>query len=147
MVVIVPDAGTFKAFEGALSPESLTALLQNMHTNQVNLQLPKFDFETSISAPDPLQSLGMLAPFSAGMADFSGITQSDTLYISDVIHKATITVDEMGTEAAAATAVIMSRTSMPVDEPISLVVDRPFLFAIQHDPSGTLLFLGRVLEP
>jgi len=102
--------------------------------------MPKFDFETGVDAIPPLQSLGMLSAF--GNADFSGISKSMGLFISDVLHKATITVDEKGTEAAAATMVAMQESV-----PGELVIDRPFLFAIRHEPSGSILFMGRVLQP
>ena len=88
----------------------------------------------------------MQTPFGNG-ADFSGMTKEEPLFISDVLHKATITVDEEGTEAAAATAVIMARSSIPINEPISLVLDRPFMFSIMHNPTGTVLFMGRVVQP
>ncbi len=89
----------------------------------------------------------MSEAFDPQIADFSGINQSDDLYITDVLHKATITVDEAGTEAAAATAVIVGITSIEPGEPIPLVIDRPFLFTIEHIPTGTILFMGRVLQP
>ena len=108
--------------------------------------MPSFDFESTIGANDVLKNLGMLAAFGS-QADFSGITKEEALYISDVLHKATITVDEKGTEAAAATAVIMKRTSISVNDPISLVIDRPFMFSIMHNPTGSVLFMGRVVQP
>jgi len=80
------------------------------------------------------------------LADFSGMTGNKDLFISDVFHKAYINVNEEGTEAAAATAVIMSLTSMPVN-PVELVIDRPFLFLIREQTTKTILFMGRVVSP
>jgi serpin B len=85
--------------------------------------------------------------FDPDSADFSGITDEDRLFVTSVLHKATIKVDENGTEAAAATAVVMGIKSALPEEPISLVIDRPFLFLIRHEPTGTILFMGRVVEP
>jgi serpin B len=81
-----------------------------------------------------------------GEADFSGMTKEERLFISDVIHEAYIAVDEEGTEAAAATAVVMRATAMPMN-PVELTIDRPFLFAIRDRETGALLFLGRVTDP
>ena len=89
--------------------------------------------------------MGMPTAFSDG-ADFSGITGSKDLFISDVFHKAYVNVDEEGTEAAAATAVDMAVTSMP-ESPIELIVDRPFIFLIREYETNSILFVGRVLNP
>ncbi len=88
----------------------------------------------------------MPVAFQPDQADFSGMDGSKNLYISDVLHKAFISLDENGTEAAAATAVVVGVTSMPA-EPVNLTIDRPFLFAIQDKPTGEILFLGRVVDP
>jgi serpin B len=147
MLLILPDEGEFAVVEAELGVDMMTAIKEGMQFVPVNLRMPKFDFETAINANDVLQQLGMIEAFIPDGADFSGITMKDPLYISDVVHKATITVDEQGTEAAAATAVIMATKSMPVSDPINLVFDRPFMFAIMHEPTGTILFLGRVVQP
>ena len=147
MTILLPDSGSFAAIEDGLTVDSLTALLESMQMTPVNLQMPKFDFETTVNAKDPLSALGMSEAFNPDIADFSGITEAEQLYITDVLHKATITVDEEGTEAAAATAVIVGVESMDPEEPISLVIDRPFLFMIRHQPTGTILFMGRVSQP
>jgi serpin B len=146
MTLLVPDVGAFADFEGSLDAERLTAILEDQDMAQIALQMPKFDFESTIDAKVHLKALGMTEAFQDGVADFSGITDEERLLITDVLHKATITVDEEGTEAAAATAVIVGLESMP-PEPIPLVIDRPFLFVIEHQPTGTILFMGRVLQP
>ena len=99
----------------------------------------------SESLKDPLISLGMVDPFTMGVADFTGINTQGLLYISDVVHKAFIGVDEFGTEAAAATAVIIANTGIP-DDPVEFTVDRPFLLFIR-DASGAILFTGQVVDP
>jgi serpin B len=88
----------------------------------------------------------MKAAFDPATADFSGMDGTRDLYITDVIHKAFVEVDESGTEAAAATAVIVGTTSVPAD-PIKVTIDRPFLFLIRDIETGTVLFLGRVMDP
>ena len=91
--------------------------------------------------------MGMMDAFDPSVADFSGMNGSRDLYISDVLHKAFVAVDEAGTEAAAATVVIMETTSMPVDQPIEFKADRPFIFTIRDNPTGSILFLGRLMNP
>jgi serpin B len=147
MTLLVPDKGAFNEFEAQLTQEELAAILSNMSFTRVDLEMPKFDFESDINANDPLIALGMGAAFDPELADFSGITDVEDLMITDVLQKATITVDEEGTEAAAATAVIIGVTSAMPEEPISLVIDRPFLFLIRHQPTNTILFMGRVVQP
>ena len=109
------------------------------------LALPKFGIETKTDLASTLAALGMPTAFDE-RANFSGITTAEPLEISDVIHQANIDVDEKGTEAAAATAVVIRATGMPA-EPVTLGVDRPFLFAVRDVPTGTILFLGRVGDP
>jgi serpin B len=146
MTIIVPELTAFNDFETSINPEFLNTLWERMTYEQVELEMPKFDFESTVNAKEALKNLGMEEAFVAGMADFSGITEEEELLITDVLHKATITVDEEGTEAAAATAVIVGLTSLP-PEPISLKIDRPFMFFIQHQPTGSILFMGRVTQP
>jgi serpin B len=147
MIILVPNAGSFEEFEDELSSENLDSILNNLVYQPVDLKMPKFDFESTVNGKDPLSALGMAEAFDPDAADFSGITEVEKLFISDVLHKATITVDEEGTEAAAATAVIFGTKSAMPEEPISLVIDRPFLFLIQHQPTGTILFMGHVMQP
>jgi serpin B len=147
MTLIVPDAGAYQAVEDALSVAQITDLPAKMSSERLNLEMPKFDFETTINANEILKALGMAEAFDPDLSDFHGIADVDDLHITDVLQKATIVVDEEGTEAAAATAVIVGVESMPIGEPTSLVIDRPFMFLIQHVPTGSILFMGRVLEP
>jgi serpin B len=117
-----------------------------METKQVELKMPKFDFESAFGLSDILLDLGMKTAFDLQSADFSGIDSTKELFISDIIHKAFISVDEQGTEAAAATSIVFRSTSLPVTE-VQLTIDHPFIFLIQDKPTGTILFLGQVLDP
>jgi serpin B len=147
MTVFVPDQGSFQDVEENLSSEQIANTLNDLKLQKVTLKMPKFDYESTIGANDPLAALGMSNAFNPELADFSGITEVEKLFISDVLHKATITIDEEGTEAAAATAIVMRATSIDPEEPIELTIDRPFLYFIQHIPTGAILFMGRVVQP
>lgn len=147
MTIIVPDAGSFSAFEEKLTTNNLMELVNGMRSERVALEMPKFDFESTINANSTLAAMGMAEAFDSGQSDFSGIADVEDLHITDVLHKATITVNETGTEAAAATTVIIGVTSAPAGDPIPIIIDRPFLFLIQHQPSGSILFMGRVTQP
>jgi serpin B len=144
MIVVVPDAGTFEAFEAGLTASGLSEILA-LHTGGgggSNLIMPRFKFETGAGLKEILSAMGMPTAFSEG-ADFSGINGMRDLHVQGVIHKAIISVDEKGTTAAAATGVVVGTTSLPQ----TLVVDRPFLFFIRHQPTGAILFQGRVVDP
>jgi serpin B len=145
MVLLLPDPGAYPAFEQALDAERATAILEALSRQQVALTMPKFEFESQFSLGEALQALGMTDAFSEA-ADFSGMTGQRGLFIGAVIHKAFVAVDEAGTEAAAATAVVMLESAMPL-EPVEVRVDRPFVFFIRDIETGTVLFVGRVLDP
>lgn len=147
MVVVVPDAGTFERFERALAPGSLKSITDSVDQGTyVILGLPKFEFRTEVELSDALKRLGMPTALTPEVADFSGITKTEPIFIANVLHEAFISVDEKGTEAAAATAVAFGATGGP-DQIVELTVDRPFLFFIQDDATGAILFLGRVVDP
>jgi len=145
MVILLPRDGQFKAFEDSLDAKQVDAVIKGLKQQQVALTMPKFEFDSSLSLQKILAEMGMPVAFSSN-ADFSGMTGKRDLYISDVIHKAFISVDEAGTEAAAATAVIMKATAMPA-KPIEVTIDRPFIFLIRDIRTGVVLFVGRVLNP
>ncbi len=145
MIVILPKAGTFGDFEQSFDSASLKAIVDGLKTREVALTMPKFGYETSMSLKQSLGALGMGIAFTDS-ADFSGMDGAHDLRIQDVIHKAFVAVDEDGTEAAAASAVIVGTTAMPVNT-AEMKVDRPFLFLIRDNPTGTVLFLGRVSDP
>jgi serpin B len=116
-----------------------------MATSSTTVTLPRFEFESANTLKSALTSLGMGTPFS-GAADFSGLAGGDeALFIDDVYHKAFVALDETGTEAAAATAVVFGVTSAP--PPAEITFNRPFIFGIYDEPSGQLLFLGHVVDP
>jgi len=146
MVVIVPDAGTFDSFEAGLTAERYNEILAAMAPQLVALSMPKFTFETQYDLNDALAGLGMQDAFDPAAADFSGMDGKRDLSISDVLHKAFVAVDEKGTEAAAATVLVMVGSAMPAPS-LELTIDRPFFFFIRDLPSGTILFMGRVLNP
>jgi len=147
MLLIVPDEGRFSEVEGRLAgglvDEAAAALTSD---GEVHLTMPKFEFRTQAGLNNALGALGMTTAFDPSTADFSGMTKEETLYISDVIHEAYIAVDEEGTEAAAATAIVMRDGGMPM-EPLVLTIDRPFMFALRDLETGAVLFMGRVTDP
>lgn len=146
MEIIVPDEGQFNEFEASLDSQKLSEILGDMQpVDGLDLKLPKFSFTADFNLNDQLIAMGMPDAFS-GQADFSGMTGQRDLFIDAVVHKAFVAVDEKGTEAAAATAVIMRESAMPLFE-LSLVIDRPFVFVIRDLSSGQILFVGRVLNP
>jgi serpin B len=145
MVVLLPDAGQFNNFQNTLDPIAVSNIIASMAREDVILSLPKFQFDSSFSLKQALSAMGMPLAFS-DKADFSGMTGTPGLEISDVVHKAFVSVDEAGTEAAAASAVIMVGSAMPANQ-VTLSVDRPFIFLIRDVSTGTVLFVGRVLNP
>jgi serpin B len=147
MVVIVPDAGNFETLEKILTAERYEEILAAMETQEVILSMPKFSFETQYGLKDILVGMGMLDAFDPYVADFSGIDGQRDLVISDAIHKAFIAVDEKGTEAAAATVVVFMQTGALMPEGIVLTIDRPFFYIIRDIPTGTILFMGRLVDP
>jgi len=146
MILLVPDAGTFGAFEHGLTAGGLTSTLTSTSSAMGIVTMPRFKFSTPSLLNSVLAALGMTDAFDALLADFSAMDGSRDLSVGTVIHKAVIAVDEKGTTAAAATGVSVGITAIRMDWP-TLVVDRPFLFFIRHNPTGAILFQGRVLDP
>jgi serpin B len=144
-VIVVPEEGEFEAFEESLDAGRVEATIEQLSRRQVALTMPTFEFDARFSLKEALAALGMPQAFSEA-ADFSGMTGKKDLFISDVFHKAFVSVDEAGTEAAAATAVVMKLTSAASD-PVEVNVDRPFLFLIRDVETGAILFVGRVVDP
>jgi len=145
MLILLPRSGEFEAFESSLDYRLIEVIVRGLENRRVSLTMPKFEFDSEFSLKETLSAMGMPIAFS-GDADFSGITGNRELWIADVIHKAFISLDEEGTEAAAATAVVIPRLSIP-EEPVEFNVDRPFIFLIRDIETGTILFIGRVLKP
>jgi serpin B len=145
MLLLVPQAGQFETFESSLNAERVDAIAKGLEPWGVILSMPKFDFESSFDLGETLAAMGMPDAFFSGVADFSGMTGSPELFISAVVHKAFISVDEEGTEAAAATGVAMATSAPP--GPVELTIDRPFVFLIRDYETGAVLFVGRVMNP
>ena len=145
MVILLPEAGNFQAFEEGLQAQQVSDIMSSLRPTEVALTMPLFEFESEFSLKDTLAGMGMPVAFSSA-ADFSGMTGKPELFISDVVHKAFVAVDEAGTEAAAATAVIMELTALP-EPPLDVTIDRPFIFLIRDIDTGAILFVGRVLNP
>lgn len=160
MLAIVPDRGRFREFEQSLDAEFLSRIVENLTLHEVILKMPKFEFESEFQLAKTLGAMGMPNAVDghplASTADFSGMDgfaciagDRACLYINEVIHKAFVSVNEEGTEAAAATAVVMAvPMSLPPQRPrATLTIDRPFIFLIRDEVTGTILFLGRVEAP
>ena len=154
MTVLLPDAGNFEAFEDSLDDELVGRILEDLETRGVTLTMPMFEFSSTFALADTLRTMGMPDAFDVLRADFSGMDGRSCaagdipcLAVSKVIHKAFVLVDEEGTEAAAATAVLVFPVSGAPGPPIELTVDRPFIFLIRDKATGTILFMGRVLDP
>jgi len=147
MVVIVPGAGELEAVESALDAEFVQTIFDDLEGTAVDLKLPKFELSAELSAKKALTSLGMTTAFTKE-ADFRGMTADEQIFVDDVLHKAWVSVDEKGTEAAAASAAAMRATSLQPGEPEwkSVRVDRPFLFMIRHTDTDAVLFAGRVVS-
>ncbi len=146
MVVLLPKAGNPAELAAQLTPEDLDIAWSDY---SVDLTLPSFEFEAEVSLSDALKALGMPTAFEApgpeSGADLTGMTAIRELWVSDAFHKTFIKLDEEGTEAAAATAIIITLESLP--PPATFTADRPFLFYIEHSSTGEMLFLGQVTNP
>jgi serpin B len=145
MVILLPEAGRFEAFEGSMAAWRVDAILKGLTYGEVALTMPRFEIESDFSLAQVLIAMGMPDAFSRA-ADFSGMDGTLKLFIRDVVHKAFVSVDEAGTEAAAATAVIIAEKAAPAP-PVEVTVDRPFVFLIRDIETGTILFVGRVVNP
>jgi serpin B len=147
MVILLPQSGQFTAFEGSLDYGKVDVIINSLASRRVDLTMPKYEFTSQFSLNKTLSDMGMPVAFTAD-ADFSGMDGKRDLFISAVIHKAFVSVDEAGTEAAAATAIIMRLTSAPMPEQtINVTLDRPFIFLIRDIQTGAILFLGHVTNP
>ncbi len=146
MLILLPDEGNFAAFEESLDAARLESIVGELQFTSVRVKMPKFKIEGQFELGGTLAGLGMTDAFDPDRADFSGMNGKRDLYIGSVIHKSFVNVDEEGTEAAAATAVIMETASAPM-EMIDLTIDRPFLFLIRDVSTNTTLFMGRVAVP
>ena len=148
MVVFLPKSPDgLAAFESSLTPAKLDAWLAKLSSRKVQVSLPKFRLTGEFGLNDALSALGMPDAFHPGKADFSGMTGTRDLAISAVVHKAFVEVEEKGTEAAAATAVVMARSLAIAAPPPVFRADHPFFFLIRDLRNGSILFLGRLVRP
>jgi serpin B len=146
MLVLLPPAGRFLQAAHGLDAARVDGLLAAQAPTRIRLRFPRFSLRTAMPLVAELRRLGLRRVFT-DRAELPGIAEN--LFVSAAMHEAVIEVDEQGTEAAAATAAVISLTSMPVEEPepIEVAVDRPFLFVVRATASGAPLFLGRVTRP
>jgi serpin B len=155
MLIVLPEVlDGLRALEDSLTASGLDHIVGALAPTRVAVALPRFEVNPEASLPlgDVLKGMGMVTAFDRWKADFTGIANpprpEDRLYLSQVFHKAFVKTDEKGTEAAAATAAVMLRaTGAPVAPPLEFKADHPFLFFIRDNPSGLVLFMGRVVDP
>lgn len=151
MLVLLPnDVNGLANLEKSLSQKQLDDWLQMRKRYQVTTYLPKWNFTSQFKLSKVLQTMGMTDAFSKENADFTGMSSEEQLNIDEVIHKAFVEVNEKGTEAAAATAVLVFGTTSVAPQQLPRVTfraDHPFLFVIRHNQSGSILFMGRVSNP
>lgn len=147
MLVILPEEDGFGSIERRLDASFLEDVRRDLQPRGVELTMPRFDFRTDLDLKERLRSMGMEIPFEDGAADFGDITEKERLHISAALHKATVTVDEKGTEAAAATAVVVQAESGGPIAQAKMTLDHPFIFAVVERETGTILFLGHVTNP
>ncbi len=145
MLVLMPDAGTPDEFLASLTPSILSDITNQLTTKMIDFSMPKFTFTKAASLVESLQSLGMAEVFDRIRSDLSGIDGRRALYVAGVFHKAFIGVDEDGTEATAATAIVAEPPSVPSPE-LALTVDHPFIFLIRDRQTGWILFMGKVVS-
>jgi serpin B len=148
MMFLLPDVGCFAAFEESLDAGLFQSIRAEWDYVDIHLTLPRFRATSGFNLSSTLAALGMPDVFDAKRAEFSGMAEpvGDPLFLAEVFHQAFITVDEIGTEAGAATAVLQVLGTQ-FEGPIELTLDRPFIYAICDQTSGAILFLGRVLDP
>ncbi|MCK5233845.1 MAG: serpin family protein [Candidatus Aenigmarchaeota archaeon] len=146
MLIILPKENDLGALEESLNSENVPKFKSMLRKQRVDIYIPKFKFETKYFMVETLKKMGMPTAFTS-TADFSGMDGTKNMYIANVIHQAFVEVNEEGTEAAAATAVVMQITSASM-EPLPIFrANHPFIFLIQQKSTGNILFLGRVSNP
>ncbi len=149
MLVIQPASGQWQSVLNEFDADKLAQLSQDLQkggSRKVALSMPKFSYSATTQIKPVLQKLGMTQAFAPGQADFSGITGSKALVINDILHKAFIQVDETGSEAAAATGVVIGVTSIQEPPPV-IKLDQAFIYMIRDRETGAILFIGTLLDP
>ncbi|MDN5339085.1 MAG: serpin [Euryarchaeota archaeon] len=147
MLVLLPKDDNLTAAEEALDAETLGKIRESLIEQRVRVVFPKFTLETTYSLPPALAAMGMPTAFTDA-ANFSGMDGTEELFISEVVHKAFVDVNEEGTEAAAATGVVVNLASAPMEDRTPVFrADHPFVFLIVEEDSGAILFAGRIVNP
>ncbi|MBP1929504.1 serpin B [Methanolinea mesophila] len=147
MLVILPREDNLSAAGEVLDPDGIARLRESLTGRQVRVYFPKFTLDTGYRLPGTLAAMGMPTVFTMN-ADLSGMDGTKNLYVSDVVHKAHVDVNEEGTEAAAATGVVVNLKAVsPTEQVPVFLADHPFVFLIQDDETGNILFIGRVANP
>ena len=148
MVILLPKAKDgIKKLEDNLTTEYINKWIVGAQKQETLVYMPKFTLESSFGLKEYLTALGMNDAFILPGADFSGMDGTNLLGISEALHKAWVKVDEEGTEAAAATAILMFGAAAPSDPPKIFRADHPFIFLIRDNVSGSILFMGRLNDP
>ena len=149
MTLILPDRGRFREFEEGMDAALVRGIIEEIKERQVDLKMPRFEFESQFPLSETLKSMGMVDPFDPATAEFSGMDGGSCpglcLFIRDIVHKAFVSVNEEGTEAAAATGIAVQQDSKK-PEPIEVTVDLPFIFLIRDRDTDAILFVGKVQE-
>jgi serpin B len=148
MTVLLPNkADGLPAFEKRLTAANLTQWLGKLSDHRVDVTLPRFKLTSEFMLKDVLSKMGMSIAFDSDKADFNGMTTRERLFISHVVHKAFVDVNEAGTEAAASTATVIENTSASAPPLATFRADHPFVYLIRDNRTGSILFLGRVVNP
>ncbi|MDE2889139.1 MAG: serpin family protein [Gemmatimonadota bacterium] len=143
LIILLPASGEFGQLEDALSADLVSEISKLMRPIRLRLSVPSFEIKSEFRLGDTLAGMGMPDAFDSESADFSGMAETKELYLSAVVHKAFVKVDERGTEAGAATGGTIGVTSLPP----AFTADRPFIFLIRDNATDAILFVGRVLDP
>ncbi|MCR4368578.1 MAG: serpin family protein [archaeon] len=146
MLIILPK-GDISELEASLDAAKVAEYRNSLRNREFPIYIPKFKFEKSYSLKQALSNLGMQSAFAPGVADFSGISKGEDLYISEALQKTFVEVNEEGTEAAAVTAVVAIAESAEIQIPLEFKADHPFIFLIQDRETGLILFLGKITDP
>lgn len=149
MVIVLPPEGEYESFEASLTAAKLWSWLDMLEPRAGSITIPKFQFDSRFQLSETLADLGMPAAFDPGRADLSGMAEEGAgggLFIDEVYHNTFISVDEKGTEAAAATGIAILVTGVSGEDPFEMTVDRPFLFLIRERRTGAILFMGRMVD-
>ncbi len=144
MILLLPDAGQFETYADNVDYQFIQSLVSQLKMENVHIAMPKFEYQYEVDIKEILMDMGMSSAFTEE-ADFSGMTGTKELHIDEIKHKACITVDETGTEAAAVSAAIIQVTEKIIQK--TIILDHPFIFIIRDVETGTIMFTGQVLHP